>query len=180
MVVAAGPPDVGAHPSPVRLNLALTALVLVLACACVAGGVLVRHARDVERGDRVEQERYGAVLAAARAEAEAFVNIRYDDARSSIDKVASGATGSLRKQYDTSSSGVIDVLRQNRSVLDGKVLWAGVVDVDQDSATVIATTSGTVANVRTKNRPVARNFRLRLELVRSGGRWLTSDLESVG
>ena len=184
MEVAAGRPGgqpvTGAHPSRVRLNIALYALALVLACACVAGGVLVRHARDVERGDRVEQERYGAVLAAARAEAEAFINIRYDDAQSSIDKVASGATGSFRKQYDTSTKGVIQVLQQNRSVMDGKVLWAGVVDVDQDSATVIAATSGTVANVQTKDKPVARNFRLKLDLVRSGDRWLTSNLEFVG
>lgn len=170
----------GARPPRVRLNIALYALALVLAWACVAGGVLVRHARDVARGDRVEQERYGAVLAAARAEAEAFINIRYDDAQSSIDKVASGATGSFRKRYDTSTKGVVEVLQQNRSVMDGRVLWAGVVDLDQDSATVIAATSGTVANVQTKGKPVARNFRLRLDLVRSDGRWLTADLESVG
>ena len=64
--------------------------------------------------------------------------------------------------------------------MDGKVLWAGVVDVDQDSATVIAATTGTVANVQTDNKPVARNFRLKLDLVRSDGRWLTTNLEFVG
>jgi Mce-associated membrane protein len=173
-------PDAPARPARRRLNVALYALALLLACACVVGGVLVYRTHDVDAGDRAEQERYGDVLAAARAEAEAFINIRYDDAQGSIDEVASGATGKFRKQYDTSSKSVIKVLRQNRSVMDGKVLWAGVVSADEDSATVIAATTGTVANVQTKNRPVARNFRLKLDLVRSGDRWLTSNLEFVG
>jgi Mce-associated membrane protein len=64
--------------------------------------------------------------------------------------------------------------------MEGEVLWAGVVDVDEDSATVIAATSGTVANRQTNNQPVARNFRLRLDLVREDGRWLTNDLQFVG
>lgn len=164
----------------VRLNLGLYALALVLACAAVVGGVLVYRTHDTSVTDSAEQERYAAVMAAARAEAEAFINIRYDDAQASIDKVAAGATGSFRKQYATSTKGVIQVLQQNKSVMDGSVLWAGVVAVDQDSATVIAATSGTVANVQTGNKPVARNFRLKLDLVYEDGHWLTSNLEFVG
>ena len=37
-----------------------------------------------------------------------------------------------------------------------------------------------MANAQTHNEPVTRSFRLKLDLVYSGGRWLTSDLESVG
>ncbi|MGZ4496028.1 MAG: hypothetical protein ACXVWZ_01005 [Nocardioides sp.] len=173
-------PEAPSRPGHPTLNVVLYAVALVLACASVVGGVLVYQAHAQASDDAVVQDRYGAVLAAARTEAEAFINIDYQDAQSSIDKVASGATGSFRKQYATSTKGVIQVLQQNRSVMDGHVVWAGVVAVDQDSATVIAATSGTVANVQTKNQPVARNFRLKLDLVRSGGRWLTSNLEFVG
>ncbi len=59
------------------------------------------------------------------------------------------------------------------------MLYAGVVDVDEDSATVIAATTGTVASKQTDDQPVRRDFRLRLELVHEDGRWLTSDLQSV-
>ncbi|MGZ4446732.1 MAG: hypothetical protein ACXVW4_06305 [Nocardioides sp.] len=173
-------PEAPSRPGHPTLNVVLYAVALVLACASVVGGVLVYQAHAQASDDAVVQDRYGAVLAAARTEAEAFINIDYQDAQSSIDKVASGATGSFRKQYATSTKGVIQVLQQNRSVMDGHVVWAGVVAVDQNSATVIAATSGTVANVQTKNQPVARNFRLKLDLVRSGGRWLTSNLEFVG
>jgi Mce-associated membrane protein len=165
--------------SRVRLNIALYVVVLLVACACVVGGVMAWRAHDDRAQDAAEQERYGDVLAAARAEAEAFINIRYDDAQASIDAVAEGATGEFKEQYSSSTEGVLEVLEQNKSVMDGEVLWAGVVDVDKDSATVLAATTGTVANVQTRNKPVVRNFRLQLELVLEDGRWLTSDLQFV-
>ena len=162
-----------------RIDLALLVLVVLLLVAAVAGAALVWQTRQDRAEAATEQERYGAVLAAARAEAEAFINIRYDDAQASIDQVAEGATGEFREQYSSSSERVVEVLQQNESVMEGEVLYAGVVDVDQDSATVIAATTGTVANKQTDNQPVGRNFRLQLELVYEDGRWLTSDLQFV-
>ena len=162
-----------------RLNLGLLAVAVVLLVVCGVAGVFAYLAHGDRADERAREEQYGAVLSAARSEAEAFINIRYDAAQASIDKVAAGATGKFKDQYASSTQGVIKVLRQNRSVMDGSVVWAGVVSVDGDSATVIAATTGTVANVSTKNKPVARNFRLQLELVREGGRWLTSDLQFV-
>lgn len=161
------------------VDLALLVLVVALLAASVVGGLLAWQTHQDRVQTAREQERYGEVLAAARAEAEAFINIRYDDAQASIDQVAEGATGEFRAQYTSSSERVIKELRENQSVLVGKVLHAGVVEVDEDSAIVIAATTGTVANKQTDNQPVGRNFRLRLELVHVDGRWLTSDLQSV-
>jgi Mce-associated membrane protein len=160
-------------------NLVLGLLVLLLALACTTGALAVRRTHDDREAAADAQHRYAVVLGAATAEAKAFVNISFRDARSSIDAVAAGATGRFRAQYDASSPGVLRVLRQHRSVLDGRVVSAGVVDLGTDSATVVAATSGTVSNVRTHDQPVARDFRLRLDLVRVGGRWLTSDVEVV-
>lgn len=166
--------------SRVRLNIGLYVLALLLLCGSVFGGVLVvQERRDQDRAAG-EQERYGDVLAAARSEVEAFINIDYTQAAESIDAVAEGATGDFAKQYDTATSSVIDVLKRNKSVMDGKVLWAGVVTVDPDSATVIAATTGTVANVSTDNKPVARYFRLKLDLEKVDGDWKTANLEFVG
>jgi Mce-associated membrane protein len=163
-----------------RGHIALYVATVLLACLCVVGGVMAWRTHDARERAQADQERYGDVLAAATTEAEAFINIRYDDAQDSIDRVAEGATGEFKEQYSRSTEGVLQVLKQEKSVMDGKVLWAGVVDVDQDSATVIAATSGTVANQQTNNQPVARNFRLRLDLVLEDGRWLTNDLQFVG
>lgn len=163
-----------------RLNLVLYLVVLLLACAAVAGGVLSWRTHQDREDAATEQERYGDVLAAATAEAEAFINISYEDAQTSIDKVAAGATGKFEEQYTSASGGVLEVLENEESVMDGEVVYAGVVDADHDSATVIAATTGTVANKQTDNQPVGRNFRLQLELVLEDGKWLTSDLQFVG
>ena len=49
-----------------------------------------------------------------------------------------------------------------------------------DRATVIVATTGTVSNRRTGGQEVPRHYRLRLTLLRVGGRWLTSDIAFVG
>jgi len=157
----------------------LFAIALLLGCAVVFGGVLVYKEHQDRKQDAVTQERYGDVLAAARDEVEAFINIDYRNAQDSIDAVAAGATGDFAKQYDSSTKGVVDLLQKNQSVMDGKVLWAGVVDVDSDSATVLAATEGTVANTASDNKPVARYFRIKLDLQLVDGAWRTSNLEFV-
>ncbi len=162
-----------------RTDRVLLLLLVVLTAGVVLGGVLVWQTRADRAALETERERYGEVLAAATAEAEAFINIRYDDASVSLDRVAAGATGEFRKQYTSSRDRVEQKIRRNRSVLEGEVLYAGVADVDGNRATVLAATSGTVTSRQTDNQPVTRDFRLRLELVREGGRWLTSDLEVV-
>ena len=162
-----------------RLNLWLTALALVLLAVAVVGGVAAWQAKRHDDRTATQEQAYGQVMAAARKQAEAFINIRYDDAQQSMDAVAAGATGKFKDQYASSSKGMITVLKQNKSIMEGRVVWTGVVSLDQDSATVLAATTGTVTNVSTNSQPVARNFRLQLQLVKVGGRWLTSDLQWV-
>ncbi len=177
------------------MNLVLYVVALLTAAACVVVSVaVVRGLQDeavagsgigsaqveqLEESSADEQQRFGAIIASATTVATAFVNIRYDDAQASIDQVKAGATGAFRAQYEKSTGGVIEVIRRNKSVMTGEVLWAGVVNADDSSATVIVATSGTVANTQTKDKPVARNFRLQLELVKEADAWLTSDLQFV-
>jgi len=154
-------------------------LVVLLAVAVVLGGLLARDTQQRRDADAAAQQRYGDVLASATAEAEAFVNLRHDDARAGVDRVAAGATGEFRERYTEAGDRVVAALERNRSVLAGDVLWAGVVDLDGDRATVIAATSGTVTSRRTEGVPLPRDFQLRLELVLEDGRWLTRDLRFV-
>jgi Mce-associated membrane protein len=158
----------------------LVAALAALVCLAVLGAALAWRTHGDRRDARVREERYGAVLAAANAEATAFVNLRYDRAAQTVGAVAAGATGGFRTHYATSAAHVIRVLRRHRSSMSGHVVWSGVVDVDATRATVIAATSGTVSNARTNGLPVDRHFRLRLALVNEGGHWLTSNLQFVG
>jgi Mce-associated membrane protein len=158
----------------------LGALAVVLLLLAALGGALVVRTHGDRSDARVSQERYGEVLAAADAEATAFVNLRYDKASSSVDAVAAGATGGFRRHYATFRDRVIRVLRRQRSTMSGQVVWSGVESISPDRATVIAATTGTVANRRTRGRAEPRTFRLRVSLERQHGRWLTSDLQFVG
>lgn len=160
-------------------SLPLLVLVVTLAVAVALVGVLAWDAQEQRDADAATQERYGEVLAAATAEAEAFVNLRHDDARDGVERVAAGATGEFRERYTEAGDRVVAALERNRSVLAGEVLWAGVVDLDAHRATVIAATAGTVTSRRTDGVPVPRDFQLRLELVLEDGRWLTRDLRFV-
>jgi Mce-associated membrane protein len=162
------------------LQIALGVLALLLLAGAVVGGVYVVRERQDREQATADQDRYGDVLAAARKEIEAFVNVDYRDAQKSIDAVKAGATGDFAKEYDSSTKDVVAILTRAKSVMDGEVLWAGVVDADQDSATVIVATTGTVSNTQTDNKPVARQFRIKVDLVREDGEWKTSNVEFVG
>jgi Mce-associated membrane protein len=168
------------RPGRRGLHAGLYVLAVLLACACVFGAVLVYQEHQDRQQAAAQQERYGDVLAAARAEIEAFVNIDYRNAQESIDRVAAGATGDFAKQYDSSTKDVQEILEKAKSVMKGEVVWAGVVDADRDSASVIVATSGTVANTSTSDKPVARNFRIQVDMVREDGAWKASNVEFVG
>jgi Mce-associated membrane protein len=155
-------------------------VVAALAVLVVVGGVLVWRAHAEDQRARQQQLVYGDVLRAATAEASAFVNISHETARADLDRVAAGATGDFRRRYTAGSGHLARVLEKQQAVLSGKVEWAGLVSLGPDRATVVATTAGSVSNRATGERPRARHFRLRLELVREHGRWLTSDIRFVG
>jgi Mce-associated membrane protein len=173
------------------VNVLLYVVVMLATAVLVVAGVRVldddpgpttlpvKGVVELDAASSTEQQRYSDILDSASEEATAFVNIRYDDAQASIDAVMAGATGDFRDQYAKSTDGVIQVLSENKSIMSGKVLWTGVVAQDPDSATVIVATSGTVQNKQTGDKPVARFFRLQLQLVSEKGRWLTSDLQFV-
>ena len=175
----------------VRLNVLLYVVVMVAAALLVVAAVKVlgddpaptslpvKGVIELDAASGTEQQRYADLLDSASQEATAFVNIRYDDAQASIDAVMEGATGAFREQYSKSTDGVIQILQDNKSIMTGEVLWTGVVAQDPDSATVIVATSGTVQNKQTGDKPVARYFRLQLQLVSEKGHWLTSDLQFV-
>jgi len=162
-----------------RRNRALYLVALLLACACVAGAVFAYTERDARADARTEQERYGAVLASARTEAEALVNIDYKDPQGAIDAITAGATGEFKDQLEEGSDPLTQLLEQGEATRSGKVVWAGVVAVDADSARVIVATSGTVTNTASEGEPQGENFRMQLDLALVDGDWLTSKLEFI-
>ena len=157
---------------PRWLAAALAVLVLAL---LVTGGVLLPRWQEA----RAEDERRREVLRAATAEVVAFTTLDYRDIQPSVDRVLEGATGDFKEQFEASRTQLEQLSVDNESVSEGRVLKAGVVSMDEDSATVVVVADSQVTNKST-DEPQPRHYRLQLDLVLEGDRWLTSDLQFVG
>jgi Mce-associated membrane protein len=162
------------------LDAVLYGVALVLAAACVAGGVATYRAHEDRQDARTEQERYGDVVKAASVQAEALVNLDYRDLQATYDEVTAGATGDFLKQYTDSWKDQQQIFQQAKSVSTGKVRAAAVSNIDQDSATVMVAVQGTTRNTATGEEAQQRRFRFRVDVVEVDGTWLTQKLEFVG
>ena len=176
---AGGEPVTSGRPL-LWVNVSLYVVALLLGCFCIFFGVKSWDAYQDRQTERVDQERYGDVVAAARATTEAFLNIDYRHPEETQEAVEATATGKFLKEFRETFPDRTRLLRQSKSVTEGHVKAAAVDTIDSDSASVLVATSGTARNVATRGQESARNFRLRLDLVREDGRWLTTNLEIVG
>ncbi len=141
----------------------------------VGGGVV----EAMEAAPQAEQVRTADQLEAATKMANAFLNLDHETIEANLEAVKALATGPFLRQYTRASNDLVKLTRRAQATQTGKVEWAGLVYSDNDSATVIVATSGTVANKLTEFEPVARTYRLQLEVVLVDGQWLTSDLQYV-
>lgn len=119
------------------------------------------------------------VAAAARTEALAFLTVDHRSMDPLIDAVLAGATGDFKQQYADERARLVRQAKRSKAVSTGEIVALGVGDLDADSATVLVAANSDVSNTQTDNRPQTRYFRLRLDLVREGERWLTSNVEFV-
>ena len=145
-------------------------------------GLLVATALVVTSGDDVDEDLTAAqqdVAAAARAEALAFLTVDHEDMAPLIDAVLHGATGEFAEQYDAQRDTLTSEAVRTEATSTPEVVSLGVGDQDGDSATVLVAANSTVTNSSTAGEGQVRYYRLRLELVREGERWLTSNVEFV-
>lgn len=130
----------------------------------------IREETDAERRE---------VLDAARDLVRNFSNFDYQDPDTTIEAVLAGSTGDFAEAYRAESDGLRRLAREAKSTMTADVFAAGLVSLDEDSATVIVATTGSVTNKTTGFEPEARNHRIQVELVRTNGEWLVSDLQYV-
>jgi Mce-associated membrane protein len=125
------------------------------------------------------QARRQDILSAARQSALNFTSLDYRHYDRDSANVLKGATGDFKKQFSGQTHDLTELVAQNRSVSEGQVLDAGIVRSDAHSARVLVVADSKVTNTAVP-KGEARTYRLQLDLVYRGGRWLTSDVEFVG
>lgn len=129
-----------------------------------------RHETDMRRQD---------ILSAARQSALNFTSLDYRHYDRDSANVLKSATGDFKKQFSAQTHDLTELVARNKSVSEGQVLDAGIVRSDARSARVLVVADSKVTNTAAPEGE-ARTYRLQLDLVYRGGRWLTSDVEFVG
>lgn len=149
------------------------AVVCVLALAASGFlGVQVYQARQ-------DEQRNEDVLAAARQSAVNFTSLDYRHYERDSKNVLSSATGDFKKQFTAQTKELTGLVADNKAVSKGRVLEAGIVRVDDDSARVLIVADSEVTNVNSPDGQ-ARTYRLQLDMLLESGRWLTSGVAFVG
>lgn len=151
-------------------------LAVVLVGLLVAIGLVWSARGDVDDGLSAAQRE---VAAAARAEAVAFLTVDHEDMDAVVDAVLAGATADFAEQYAAQRDTLVSEAERTEATSTGEVVALGVGDLDDDSATVLVAANSTVTNSGTGAEGQVRYYRLRLDLVRDDGRWLTSAVEFV-
>lgn len=138
---------------------------------------LVATSRESADEDLTAAQR--EVAEAARTEALAFLTVDHADMDPLIDAVLAGATGDFAEEYESQREKLTSEAIRTEATSTPEVVALGVGDQDDDSATVLVAANSTVTNTGTGSDGQVRYYRLRLDLVREGERWLTSNVQFV-
>jgi hypothetical protein len=154
----------------------LTGFVLIVALVAmlVFGFQQARGVRENAQ-DRSSGE---AALKAARSEVLALTTLSSTSTDADIARILRGATSGFRDQFEDQAKAFRSALVTSKVTSTGEIASAGLTRLKGDSAEVVVAAVGTVSN---KDTPQAkpRNYRLRVDLERVGGRWLVSGMEFV-
>nr|WP_243638925.1 hypothetical protein [Streptacidiphilus pinicola] len=155
------------------------ALTIGLACALTLAVALTGYLGVQVHRHHQQDLREQDILGAARQEALNFTSVDYRDFDRDSNNVLSGATGDFKTQFAAQAKQLSSLVTANQSVSQGQVLDAGIVRADGDFARVLVVADSKVTNTAAPAGQV-RNYRLQLDLVLTGDRWLTSDVSFVG
>ncbi|KAA1395985.1 hypothetical protein [Aeromicrobium ginsengisoli] len=123
---------------------------------------------------------YSDITRAARAETMAFLSVDHKKMDELTQRVLDGATGTFKKQYQSSVKSLKETAVAQESISKGSVGEIGLSEVDPDAATVFVAAGSKVQNKGTNGKVEDRSWRIKLSMVKKDDRWLVSQLEFVG
>jgi Mce-associated membrane protein len=165
-----------------RTNIGLAVLVLLLGAVFA---VLVVRDPDTSRAATPAAtddaaSRQGAATRTAAAQVEAFLDIDHTSVEAQLEQVLEGATPDFRRQFAEQVRTITAEAERRRSSADVTLLGVGLTSFADDAATVLVAADTEVTSTvggGTERRTVP--WRIRVDLVRDGDRWLTDGLRFV-
>jgi Mce-associated membrane protein len=148
-------------------------VLLILAFASLGTYAFLQLRAADERADRDN-----TILGTARAELDTMANLRYQNARDSLNTLRDNATGAFLQQFAGTDSAFFALLDQGKVESTGRVAEAAVQRADDSSADVLVAVNTTVTNTEFPAGQ-ARNYQSLVSLRFEGGRWLVSDARTI-
>ncbi|GLW65979.1 hypothetical protein Arub01_42230 [Actinomadura rubrobrunea] len=125
-----------------------------------------------------EERQRAAAVQAARQTAVNLASLDYRDVQKGVDRVLAGMTGEVRNQWATQAKTIVDTATKAQTMSQVQQVRAGVVSMDGDSAEVIVAITATVTNPKVPQGS-PRYYRFSMDMTRTDGRWLVSNLGLV-
>jgi Mce-associated membrane protein len=163
-----------------RFNLLLLLLGIALAATLA---LVLTQADQAPPGETEAEQRsrhHVDVSRAASAEVRAFLGIDHENVDEQARAVLDGATGDFKQQYADELDSIKQSARDQQSAAVATVLEVGISDIDPTTATVLVAANTEVSSKSSGGEARTVRWRIRLDMVKEGGRWLTSGLELVG
>lgn len=155
-------------------------LVALAAIALAIGLVSWNRAGDHDAEGVQRAELRDAVLITARSHIETLQTLDYRDVDGGLAKWEDVSTGTLKDQLLATTDETRKLLADQQKVTTGKVIDAAIVDLTDDTATVIAAVETTVADGSdAAAEPTVKRDRFTADLVKQGGDWLLENLVQV-
>ncbi|MEU2260052.1 hypothetical protein ABZ557_07150 [Streptomyces sp. NPDC019645] len=155
------------------------AVAALLASATVVTTALSLWLGFLVHEQHADEQRRQDILAAARRSALNFTSLDYRHYGRDSANVLKGAAGEFKEQFAAQTAELTKLVAANKSVSEGQVLEAGIARSDERTARVLVVADSKVTNSAAPEGQ-SRTYRLQLDLVLEGGRWLTSNVEFVG
>ncbi|UZG52818.1 hypothetical protein [Rhodococcus opacus] len=156
---------------PAYFLLGLTLVLCVLVTACAVLGVRIQDGRHAA-------ERDAQVLDTTRTVLAQLVSLNHNSAQQDLDRIAANATGQFRDQFDSVADSFAQVLGNGQVESTGEVKAAGIVDANDDTATVLAAVTSLVKNSEApEGQP--RVYRMKATLNHIDNQWLVASVEFV-
>ncbi|TDC57237.1 hypothetical protein E1281_05525 [Actinomadura sp. KC345] len=107
-----------------------------------------------------------------------LMSLNADTAQKDLDRIVAGTTGELKNKLASQSKAFMDQVTKAKAKSTVNDVEAALVSMDDDSAEVMVSLTGTVTNDKVKN-GTPQSYRYQMDLTRVDDRWLVSGLEVV-
>ncbi|WP_328990873.1 hypothetical protein OG394_31880 [Kribbella sp. NBC_01245] len=148
-------------------------VLLVVALAGLVVAVVALRQQDTRNDRRL------TVMQSARQITHDFTTYKYDTWDADAQRVIDGSTGQFKQEFSNAAGSLKTTVVSGKVTSTGEVLEAAVQSVDTDSAQILVVADAVVNNAG-QDGAKRRHYRIKLEMVREGDRWLVADLQAVG